>query len=89
MIFDGVKGVEAQSEAVWEQANRYKLPRICFVNKIDGFGASMERTTTSIEKILGIKTFPINIPLEKERNFKSVVDLPTMKVRVQMINKGS
>lgn len=88
MLFDGVKGVEAQSETVWEQANKYQLPRICFVNKIDRPGASIERTANLIEKVLDTKALLINLPLEQESNFKSVVDLPTMKVRIRVINKG-
>ena len=82
VIFDGVQGVEPQSETVWEQANKYKLPRICFVNKMDRPGASLTHTMDSIKKTLGVKSFALNIPLGEEHNFKGIVHLPSMQVRI-------
>jgi len=72
--------VEPQSETVWEQANKYKLPRICFVNKMDRPGASLSLTAESIRKILDVKPLMLNLPLGEEHNFTGVIHLPTLKV---------
>ncbi|TFH43670.1 MAG: elongation factor G [Chrysiogenales bacterium] len=78
-VFDGVAGVEPQSETVWRQADHYHIPRICFVNKMDRVGANFERCLEMIEKRLGAAPLPIQIPLGSEDSFKGVIDLVTMK----------
>jgi elongation factor G len=82
VVFDAVAGVEPQSETVWRQADRYEVPRICFVNKMDRVGASFERTIEMIIDRLGAKPLPIQLPLGVEEQFKGVIDLFTMKAYV-------
>jgi len=79
VVFDAVAGVEPQSETVWRQADRYKVPRICFVNKMDRVGASFERTCEMIVDRLGVEPLLIQLPMGKEDSFKGVIDLFTMK----------
>jgi elongation factor G len=79
VIFDAVQGVEPQSETVWRQADRYGVPRICFVNKMDRVGASYERTVQSIIDRLGANPIPMQLPIGIEAGFKGAVDLLTMK----------
>ncbi len=79
VVFDAVQGVEPQSETVWRQADRYGVPRICFVNKMDRVGASFERTIESITDRLGANPIPMQIPIGFEATFRGVVDLLTMK----------
>jgi elongation factor G len=79
VVFDSVQGVEPQSETVWRQADRYKVPRICFANKMDRIGASFERTVESIRERLGANPIPMQLAIGSESNFKGVVDLLTMK----------
>ena len=78
-VFDGVAGVEPQSETVWRQADKYGVPRICFINKLDRAGASFERSFDSILKRLGANAVALQIPIGLEEHFKGVVDLITMK----------
>jgi len=75
VVFDAVQGVEPQSETVWRQADRYGVPRICFVNKMDRVGASYERTIESIKERLGANPIPMQIPIGFEATFRGVVDL--------------
>lgn len=75
VIFDAVQGVEPQSETVWRQADRYKVPRICFVNKMDRVGASYERTIEMIRQRLGANPIAVQMPIGVENSFKGVVDL--------------
>ncbi|MDP2931175.1 MAG: elongation factor G [Chloroflexota bacterium] len=75
VIFDAVAGVEAQSETVWRQANRYHVPRICFINKMDRMGANFERTISMIETRLRAKPLPIQLPLGSEETFEGIIDL--------------
>jgi len=75
VVFDAVAGVEAQSETVWRQADRYRVPRICFINKMDRVGANFNRTIAMIEKRLKAKTLPIQIPLGSEASFEGIIDL--------------
>src|SRR5258708_4525111 len=82
VVFDAVQGVEPQSETVWRQADRYGVPRICFVNKMDRVGASYERTVESIIDRLGANPIPMQLPIGFESTFKGVVDLLTMKAIV-------
>jgi elongation factor G len=79
VVFDAVQGVEPQSETVWRQADRYGVPRICFVNKMDRVGASFERTIESITDRLGANPIPMQIPIGFEATFRGVIDLLTMK----------
>ncbi len=82
VVFDAVAGVEPQSETVWRQADRYKVPRICFVNKMDRTGASFERTCQMIIDRLGANPLPIQLPIGKEEHFRGIIDLFTMKALV-------
>ncbi len=77
VIFDAVQGVEPQSETVWRQADRYDVPRICFVNKMDRVGASYERTIEMIKERLGANPIPVQLPIGSEANFTGIVDLIT------------
>ena len=74
-IFCAVGGVEPQSETVWKQANRYHVPRICYVNKMDRAGADFFKVLTEIEEKLGTKPIPVQIPIGAEDNFTGIVDL--------------
>jgi elongation factor G len=75
VVFDAVAGVEPQSETVWRQADKYSVPRICFVNKMDRIGADFWRTVEMIKDRLGAKPVPIQIPIGRESDFKGFVDL--------------
>lgn len=79
VVFDAVQGVEPQSETVWRQADRYKVPRICFINKMDRTGASFERSIASITDRLGAFPIPMQLPIGEESSFSGVVDLMEMK----------
>ncbi len=78
-VFCAVGGVEPQSETVWRQANKYKVPRMAFVNKMDRAGADFLRVTEQIRKRLGATPVPLQLPIGAEENFKGVVDLVRMK----------
>jgi elongation factor G len=78
-VFDGVAGVEPQSETVWRQADKYNVPRICFINKLDRAGASFARSFESIINRLGANPVALQIPIGLEDQFKGVVDLIAMK----------
>ena len=79
VVFDGVAGVEPQSETVWRQADRYGVPRFCFINKLDRTGADFWRGVESIRERLGARPVPIQIPIGSEDKFKGMVDLIEMK----------
>ena len=79
VVFDAVQGVEPQSETVWRQADRYRVPRICFVNKMDRVGASYEQTIDSIRERLGANPIAVQVPIGSEASFKGVVDLITSR----------
>ncbi|MFN2155645.1 MAG: elongation factor G [Anaerolineae bacterium] len=79
VIFDGVAGVQPQSETVWRQANRYSVPRICFVNKMDRTGADLERTIAMIRERLGANPVAIQLALGAEESFEGVIDLLRMQ----------
>ncbi|OEU85228.1 elongation factor G [Streptomyces abyssalis] len=81
-VFDGVAGVEPQSETVWRQADRYGVPRICFVNKLDRTGAEFHRCVDMIVDRLGAVPLVMQIPIGTEADFKGVVDLVSMKALV-------
>jgi len=78
-VFDGVAGVEPQSETVWRQADHYHIPRICFVNKMDRVGADFERCLDMIREKLHARPLPLQIPLGLEDAHRGVIDLVTMK----------
>jgi len=78
-VFDGVAGVEPQSETVWRQADKYGVPRICFINKLDRAGASFERSFNSILTRLGADAVALQIPIGEEDRLRGVVDLIAMK----------
>ena len=80
VVLDAVAGVEAQSETVWRQADRYGVPRICFINKMDRIGANFERTIQMIEERLGAKTVAIQLPLGRENLYRGAIDLIASKV---------
>ncbi len=82
VIFDAVQGVEPQSETVWRQADRYGVPRICFVNKMDRVGASYERTIESIRERLGANPIAVQCPIGSESDYTGVVDLLTLKALI-------
>ena len=79
VVLDAVAGVEAQSETVWRQADRYGVPRICFINKMDRVGADFPRTIQMIEERLKAKTVAIQVPLGKENLYRGVIDLVAKK----------
>ena len=79
VVFDGVSGVEPQSETVWRQADGYKVPRICFINKLDRLGASFENSLNSIKDRLTTNAVPIQLNIGLEDNFIGVIDLIRMK----------
>jgi elongation factor G len=79
VVFDGVAGVQPQSETVWRQADKYAVPRICFINKMDRIGASFERSLQSIWKKLNPNAIAANIPIGEEDKLSGVVDLIKMK----------
>jgi elongation factor G len=81
-VFDGVAGVEPQSETVWRQADRYNVPRICFVNKLDRTGASFDRCVDMIKSRLNATPLVLQIPIGAESDFIGVVDLIAMKALV-------
>ncbi|MEV6902083.1 elongation factor G [Amycolatopsis sp. NPDC051372] len=78
-VFDGKEGVEPQSEQVWRQADKYEVPRICFVNKMDKLGADFYFTVRTIEERLGARPLVIQLPIGAENDFEGVVDLVRMK----------
>jgi elongation factor G len=86
-VFDGVNGVEPQSETVWRQADKYKVPRICFVNKMDRVGADFDMSVGTMREKLGANPIPLHIPIGAEENFIGVVDLVEMKALIW--DKGS
>lgn len=79
IVFCAVGGVEPQSETVWRQADRYRVPRIAFINKMDRVGANFFKAIEDMQKRLGAKALPIQLPLGKENSFKGVIDLIEMK----------
>ena len=80
VIFDGVAGVEAQSEAVWRQADRYGVARICFINKMDRIGADFQHTVNMINERLRVRALPVQVPIGSEKDFEGIADLVENKV---------
>jgi elongation factor G len=87
-VFDAVAGVEPQSETVWHQADRYHIPRICFVNKMDRIGADYSKTLEMIKTKLFAEPLPLQLPLGAEASFKGVIDLVRMKACLWEDEKG-
>jgi elongation factor G len=81
-VFDAVAGVQPQSETVWRQADKYRVPRVCFINKMDRVGADFFRSVQTIVDRLQARPVPIQIPIGAEDQYKGIVDLVTMKARV-------
>ena len=79
VVFDGKMGVESQSETVWRQADKYKVPRACFINKINQTGGDFYKSLDSIHNRLNKRAFPIHLPIGFEQDINGVVDLVTMK----------
>jgi len=88
VIFDGVAGVEPQSETNWRYADEYKVPRICFINKLDRAGADFFYDLKTIHDRLSKKAIPIQLPIGTESNFKGIVDLFTMKAEIYKDDLG-
>ena len=85
-LFCAVSGVEPQSETVWRQADRYKVPRIGFVNKMDRSGANFFEVVSQVKEMLGANPVPLQVPIGAEENFRGVVDLITNEARVWNMN---
>ena len=88
-LFDSVAAVQPQSETVWRQANKYKVPRIIFVNKMDRMGADFFNVVDKVRERLGARAVPVQIPIGAEDNFQGVVDLFTMKTTIYTDDLGS
>ena len=88
VIFDGVAGVEPQSETVWRQADRYGVPRFCFINKLDRTGADFWRGVESIKERLGANALPVQVPIGQEDQFKGVIDLINLKAILYLDDLG-
>jgi len=88
-VFDAVAGVEPQSETVWRQADRYEVPRICFINKMDRIGANFYAAVTSIKERLGAHAVPIQLPIGAESEFKGMVDLVTEEAIIYTDDLGT
>ncbi|MFA5360022.1 MAG: elongation factor G [Patescibacteria group bacterium] len=89
VIFDGVAGVEPQSETVWHQADKYGVPRIAFINKMDRTGANFYNDVESIHKRLTKHAYPIQLPIGAEDQFKGIIDLFERKARVYLDDMGT
>jgi len=87
-VFDGVAGVEPQSETVWHQADKYHVPRVCYINKLDRTGADFYKDLESIHKRLSTKAYPIQLPIGTEANFVGLIDLFTRKAYVYKDDLG-
>src|SRR6201987_612407 len=88
LVFDSVAGVQPQTETVWRQANKYSVPRICFVNKMDKVGANFYAAVESIKERLGAAVALVQIPIGAEGHFRGVVDLLEMKGLVWSDTEG-
>ncbi len=87
-VFCAVGGVEAQTETVWRQADKYGVPRLAFVNKMDRVGAEFERVVQEMRDMLGANAVPIQVPIGAEDGFRGVVDLVTLKARLHHDDDG-
>ncbi|CAN7454440.1 elongation factor G [Acidovorax sp. LjRoot74] len=82
VVFDGVAGVEPQTETNWRLADKYRVPRIAFINKLDRVGADFHRVVAMMEERLGVRVVPLQIPIGVEGDFRGVVDLLSMRARI-------
>ena len=82
VVFDGVAGVEPQTETNWRLADKYRVPRIAFINKLDRLGADFQRVVAMMEERLGVKVLPLQLPIGAEGDFRGVVDLLEMRALV-------
>ena len=89
VVFDAVAGVEPQSETVWRQANRFSVPRICFVNKMDRVGADFDRTIQMIVDRLGARPVAVHMPIGAESSFQGIIDLIEMKAIIYVDDLGA
>ncbi len=89
VIFDGKMGVEPQSETVWRQADKYEVPRVCFINKLDAIGADFYMSLSSIKERLGANAHPIQLPIGEESGFKGIIDLISRKATVYTDETGA
>ncbi len=87
-VFDGVAGVEPQSETVWHQADKYGVPRVCYINKLDRTGADFYKDLDSIHKRLTPNAYPIQLPIGTEANFVGIIDLFAMKAHMYRDDMG-
>ncbi|MDO8618144.1 MAG: elongation factor G [Candidatus Uhrbacteria bacterium] len=87
-VFDGVAGVEPQSETVWRQADKYNVPRICFINKLDRMGADFYKDVDSIHNRLTKHAYPVQLPIGAEEHFIGIIDLIRMKAEMYKDDKG-
>ncbi|MBP9827611.1 elongation factor G [Patescibacteria group bacterium] len=87
-VFDGVAGVEPQSETVWHQADKYNVPRVCYINKLDRTGADFYKDLASIHARLTTKAYPIQLPIGAESNFVGLIDLFTRKAYIYKDDLG-
>src|SRR5471030_2692787 len=79
VLFDGVAGVQPQSETVWRQANRYGVPRICFINKMDRVGADYDKSVQSIHDRLHANAVVVQLPIGSEEKFRGIIDVVSME----------
>ena len=77
-VFDGMQGVETQSETVWMQANKFNIPRLGFINKLDRLGAVIDTTLDSVKKRLKVEPLLINVPTDETNQLRGIIDLPSM-----------
>lgn len=89
VVFDGVAGVEPQSETVWHQADKYSVPRIAFINKMDRMGADFYKDLDSIHKRLTKSAYPMQLPIGAEDQFKGIIDLLERKARIYQDDLGT
>jgi elongation factor G len=89
VVFDGVSGVEPQSETVWRQADKYRVPRICFVNKMDRTGADFWQCVTQIRERLGANAAVVQLPIGSEQRFQGVIDLFAQKAHLYSDDLGT
>ncbi|MEP7103371.1 MAG: elongation factor G [Candidatus Dojkabacteria bacterium] len=88
VVFDGKMGVEPQSSKVWFQAEKYRVPRMCYINKLDNIGADFYKSYTSITDHLTEKAVPISLPIGIENEFKGIIDLVRMETRIHLDDEG-
>jgi elongation factor G len=77
-VFDGMQGVETQSETVWMQANKFNIPRLGFINKLDRAGAQIETTLESVKRRLKVEPLLLNVPVDDSNQLQGLIDLPSM-----------